>query len=475
LQLTGIHKRFGPVVAIDRASLTVRRGSVHALLGENGAGKSTLMRIAFGLTQPDEGAAIVDGRPLRLRSPADAIREGIGMVQQHFTLVPAMTALENISLGVSAGRRISSDAMRLARQLGVRLDSDAPVGQLSVTEQQRIELLKVLTRGARVLILDEPTAALAPQDADGLFSWLREYRKQGHSVVLITHKLREALAIADDVTVLRRGTVTWHGRVDEASADTLVTAMLGDGGSFTREPATKADAMTTPFERGPVAFADRVNIRDAQGVIRVRDATMRVVAGEILGVAGIEGSGSHELLYALAGRRPAASGELRLPDEIGFVPEDRQHDALLLDEPVADNVALRGAGSRRGWLSRTVMEAATGQLLSGIGIRVPDRDAPASTLSGGQQQRLVLARELNGSPSLIVAVNPTRGLDIAATNDVQQRLRDAAAAGMAIVYYSADLDELMAIADRIIVVFEGRVHEVPRDRDAVGRAMLGAA
>jgi simple sugar transport system ATP-binding protein len=202
---------------------------------------------------------------------------------------------------------------------------------------------------------------------------------------------------------------------------------------------------------------------------------MRVVAGEILGVAGIEGSGSHELLYALAGRRPAASGELRLPDEIGFVPEDRQHDALLLDEPVADNVALRGAGSRRGWLSRTVMEAATGQLLSGIGIRVPDRDAPASTLSGGQQQRLVLARELNGSPSLIVAVNPTRGLDIAATNDVQQRLRDAAAAGMAIVYYSADLDELMAIADRIIVVFEGRVHEVPRDRDAVGRAMLGAA
>ncbi len=474
LQLTGIRKRFGELLALDGADLVLRRGTVHAVLGENGAGKTTLMRIAFGLTAPDDGTITVDG--MRIRTGRPAIRAGIGMVQQHFALVPAMTPLENVALGISAPRRMNDDAERLAAQLGLRLDVDVPVAQLSVPEQQRIELLKALTRGAHILILDEPTAALAPEDADRLFKWLREFCERDGSVVLITHKLREAMAIADDISVLRHGAITWSGPRESASIEGLARAMLGEARPLPEsEAAERVNMEARPRSLEPVASADRLEIHDARGVRRVRDATLRVFAGEILGVAGVEGSGSRELLYALAGRLSPIGGDLRLPDEIGFVPEDRQQEALLLAESIADNVALKGAGRRRGWFGRSDALSLADRLTRAGGVRARDVRAPVSTLSGGNQQRLVLARELDGRPPLLVAVNPTRGLDVAAYEEIQQRMRDAARAGMAIVYYTADLDELTNIADRVVVVFDGRVREIARDRDAIGRAMLGAA
>ena len=475
LELSGIRKRFGPLTALDGVDLVVRKGTVHALLGENGAGKTTLMRIAFGLTMPDEGSIGVDGVPARLKSPAGAIRAGIGMVQQHFALVPAMTARENIALGVSSVRDLRLDAVRGAGEAESRIAMDIPVRELQVSEQQRVELMKTLARGARVVILDEPTAALAPQDAEELFSWLRRFRERGGSAVLITHKLREALAVADDITVLRRGTVAWHGRRDDADIDVLLSAMIGETRAPETSQPTRNPPDTLPERNASVVRAEGMVIRDARGVAVVRGATLHLHAGEIVGVAGVAGSGAREFLHAIAGRLRPSGGTLQLPNVIGFIPEDRQHDALLMDESVATNVALHGAGKRRGWLRRREMEADAERLVRESGIVAADVRASVSTLSGGNQQRLIAARELAARPALMVAVNPTRGLDVVATASIQRQLRAAAAAGMAVVYYTADLDELIAIADRVVVVFDGRVSEVARDRDAIGRAMLGAA
>ena len=474
LSLTGICKRYSAVVALDNASLAVQPGTIHALLGENGAGKTTLMRVVYGLTMADEGVIEVDGVELRLRSPADAIRAGIGMVQQHFTLVPAMTVAENIALGVSTARRLSDETNALAKEFGLPLDSKTPVRELSISEQQQVELLKALSRGARVLILDEPTAALPPAEAERLLAWLIEFRERGGSVVLITHKLREALAIADEISVLRSGALTWSGKRDRATLDELVTAMIG--GSL---PVSGSLVDTTEDEVSikdeAVVQATSIVVRDRHGITRVKEVSVRVAAGEIVGVAGVDGSGTKELLLALAGRARPSSGALRLPNDIGFVPDDRHQEALLLDQSIAANVALRGSGRRRGWQGRRALESIAASVVATSGVRVPSLRAPVSALSGGNQQRLVLARELEGDPSLFVAINPARGLDVAATTEVHRRLRSASRAGMAVVYHSPDLEELLEISDRVLVMFDGRVSEVARDRDAVGRAMLGAA
>jgi simple sugar transport system ATP-binding protein len=473
LQLSGICKRFGGVTALDNATFAVRPGSVHALLGENGAGKTTLMRIAFGLLGPDAGTVSIDGRAVRFRSPADAIGAGIGMVQQHFTVVPALTTLENIALGWSSSRKVRSSSLRLAVETGLRVEPDVLISQLTVADQQRVELLKALVRGAKVLILDEPTASLAPADSGELLSWIRGFAARGGSVVLITHKLREALDVADEISVLRRGVVTWSAAREHASIEHLVTAMMGESTASKSVGPAPAPTTRRPMSSS-VVRAERLVVQDARGVVRIRDVWVSIRGGEIVGVAGVDGSGKRELLYALAGRLRPTSGELRLPDEIGFIPEDRQREALVLDASVAENVALRGAGRRRGWYRRSNAERAAEQLTLTNGIRVADVRESVSTLSGGNQQRLVLARELHGNPPLVVAVNPTRGLDIAATAQVQRRLRKAADDGAAIVYHSTDLDELLEVADRVLVVFDGRVREVDRDRDVIGRAMLGA-
>ena len=483
LALTDITRRFGPLVALDRASLVVRAGTVHALLGENGAGKTTLMRVAFGMVRPEAGRIQVDGRDVLLRTPADAIAAGIGMVHQHFTLVPRMTVAENVALGghgLMHRDRSAARVREIAALTGFDLDAYVPAERLSVGAQQQVEIVKALARRARVLVLDEPTAVLAPAEADALLRWVTQYAAQGNSAVLITHKLREALAVADDVTVLRQGRVVHAGPAADASERSLTAFMLGTAnGTRPTEPLTE-EVSSTPVAPGAVVFrVERLIVRDDHGTVRIRDAGFTVRAGEIVGLAGVEGAGHRELLRALAGRLDASGGVIERPQEVGFVPEDRHHDAVLLERSLTENVALRGAGKRRGTVGWAAMRTRTQALMRSFNVRAPDADAPMRVLSGGNQQKLVLARELEAldrtldSPMAIVAENPTRGLDVRATSDIHARLRAARDRGAAIVLYSSDLQEVLALASRVLVAYAGTIREVAPDRDAAGRAMLG--
>jgi ABC-type uncharacterized transport system ATPase subunit len=480
LALTGISKRYGGAVALDDVSFTVRSGTVHALLGENGAGKTTLMRVAFGMVRPDTGRVEIAGQSTDFRSPADAIAAGVGMVHQHFTLVPAMTVAENVALGGHGllHRRESAERVRaLASLTGFALEPEALVERLPVGAQQRVEIAKALARDARVLVLDEPTAVLAPAEVDELLAWLRRYVTEGNAAVIITHKLREALSVADDVTVLRHGRVTHTGLVAEASTGSLTAAMLGR--DAVGAPVAAPDSGVRP---GAVVFhADRLRIQDEDGVDRVRDATFVVHGGEIVGIVGVEGAGQRELLRALAGRRAVAGGTLTRPPGVGFIPDDRHRDAVLLDRSLTENVALRGAGARHGRMPWPTLHARTDALIRSYDVRGPGARASMRALSGGNQQKVVLARELDDAdarpdaPRAIVAENPTRGLDVSAAADVAARLRAARDRGAAVVVYSSDLDEVLALASRVLVAFAGTVREVPATRDLVGRAMLGLA
>jgi simple sugar transport system ATP-binding protein len=473
LALEHIDKRFGAVTALNGANLFVRPGTVHAVLGENGAGKTTLMRVAYGMTMPDRGVVRIRGRAVQLRSPADAIGLGIGMVHQHFTLVPAMTVAENLALGAygTFHSRATATALEdLTRQTGMSLDSEARVGDLSVTEQQRLELLKVLSRRADILILDEPTAVLAPAEADVLLRRLRGLADAGRAVILITHKLREALSIADEVTVLRHGTCTLTSPRAGVDEDQLVEAMLGRRSQIPTVPTTRS-----PTPGRTVIAAHDVSIVDSRGTARVRNATFEVRSGEIVGVAAVDGSGHRELLRAIAGRLPVASGTLSLPASVGFVPDDRHRDGLVLPMSLAENYALRGAGQRRGVIRWREEASAAKQIIQDFNVRTEGVDMPAGALSGGNQQRFILGRELHGPPAAIVVENASRGLDVQASMYVRDRLTDACSKGVAIVMYSSDLDEILAIAHRVLVVYVGAVREVAVDVDLVGRAMLGAA
>ncbi len=470
LALENISRRFGAVRALDGASLTARDGTVHALLGENGAGKTTLMRVAFGLVRPDAGSIRVHGRQATIASPAAAIALGIGMVHQHFSSVPGLTVAENVALGgrgVYRAQRVRTRVHAVCERVGFTLDPDARAGDLSVGAQQRLEIVKALARGARMLILDEPTAVLAPREADDLLRVLRRFADLGGTVVLITHKLPEALAIADDVTVLRRGRTMLAQPVSAVDSIGLAQAMIGG-----------APPIETRHERrapGAVVVSTRtLCVRDVRGVVRAQDISLDVRAGEILGIAGVDGAGQHELLLCLAGRLAPWSGSIDSPADVGFVPEDRHRDALVLDFDVAENLTLRGAGAARGRIAWPPVRARAAALLTAYDVRAPSADTRVGTLSGGNQQKLVLARELESRPQLVIVENPTRGLDIAATAAVRDRLRDARAGGAAVVVYSSDLDEVLGLADRLIVMFDGRAREVPLDRDAAGRAMLGA-
>jgi len=472
LALKQISKRFGYTQALNEASLWVRKGTVHALLGENGAGKTTLMRIAFGMVQPDHGVVEIGGTPVRLRSAADALARGVGMVHQHFTLVPAMTVAENVVLG-HRGRFGAAEAATRVRELGKRtglvVDPHVRVAELPVSAQQRVELLKVLSRHVNVLILDEPTAVLAPGEVDELLRQIRAFADAGRAVILITHKLREAISVADDVTVLRRGATTLTARLESVSEQQLVEAMLGHRASLpTIDKVVRAPGPT-------VIAAHGVSVPDARGALRVRDATFGIQAGEIVGVAAVEGSGHHELLRALAGRLRIAGGVLELPDTVGFVPDDRHRDGLVLDMSLVENYALNGAGRRRGMIPWRRLAASTHEVISQFEVGVQNEYVTARSLSGGNQQRLIIGRELHHHPPAVVADNPTRGLDLRSAAYVQQRLLQACADGVAIVVHSSDIDELLAIAHRMIVVFAGTVRETPVDRDIVGRAMIGAA
>jgi len=472
LALGAIDKRFGATTALTGASLTVRRGTLHAVLGENGAGKTTLMRIAYGMQRPDAGTIAIDGEPVTLSSSADAMSRGLGMVHQHFTLVPAMTAAENIALGghgLFSAREAARRVEELAESSGLPVDPTARAGALGIGAQQRVEILKALAGKARTLILDEPTAVLTPLETEELFAWLRRFVSDGGTAVLITHKLNEVLALADDVTVLRRGRNVLSAPASQLGVDALVRALTGD------DEGVEELAPRAPRAPGTVvARLDAAEARDARGLVRVQPATVEIRAGEIVGVAGVEGSGVVELLRLLAGRLAPARGAVQLPERIGFVPEDRLRDAVIEEFTLTENLALRAASQRSGMMPWAALRAQAEHVMHAHDVRAPSADAVAGELSGGNQQKFVLGRELDAQPQLVVAENPVRGLDIRASAHVLVELAATAAAGGAVVVYSTDLDDVLPLADRMLVMFAGRLSEVPVSRDAVARAIVGA-
>jgi general nucleoside transport system ATP-binding protein len=476
LSAHGITKRFGRTVALDDAQFDVRPGTVHALLGENGAGKTTLMRVAFGMLRPDAGTIEVGGVLRRWRSSADAIAAGIGMVHQHFLLVPAMTVAENVSLGdrgFFGGFNPGAAADRVRRigaATGLALDPAARAGDLPVGAQQRLEIVKALARDAKILIFDEPTAVLSPTESRELYAWLRSFVSRQGTVVLITHKVREALAIADDVTVLRRGRAVLKGASRRLDEPAVVGAMIG-GSAATVQRSPAADAPVG----APVISLAHVSVSDTNGIQRLRDVSLEVRAGEIVGVAGVEGSGQHELLRILAGRVAPDGGTVRIPSRVGFVPEDRLRDALIPTMSLVENLALKEAGRLRGRMRWSDEAARAATAVREHDVRTTGVGSAIGALSGGNQQKFVLARELEGAPDALIAENPTRGLDIRATAHVLAELQSARARGVAIVVYSSDLDEVLALADRMVVCFDGRASVTPVDADAVARAMLGSA
>lgn len=477
LALHDIHKRFGETQALDGATCVVRAGTVHALLGENGAGKTTLMRIAFGMIAPDRGRVACAAVQGPFASERQAIAAGIGMVHQHFMLVPALSVAENVALGGHGAFRPGAAAAHVravSERTGLRIDPAALVRDLPVGAQQRAELVRALARDARVVILDEPTAVLTPTESDELYRWMRRFAADGGSVVLVTHKVREALAVADDVTVLRRGRTTLTSAANALSETQVLEAIVG-------APTTAATMEPLPASDGEVVFAlHEATVTDAAGVVRLHPTTLEIRRGEVLGVLGVEGAGQRELLRLLSGRLAPTRGRVRAPARVGFVPEDRLHDAVIPEFTLTENRALAESGARRGWLDWNAERRGARAIIADFGVRAAGDAAAMRTLSGGNQQRFVVGRERQIAPDALVAENPTRGLDVRATAQVLDAIRAVAREqhGAAIVH-SSDLDEILALTQRVVVCFGGTVREVPPpsvpgDREPYARALVGA-
>ena len=469
VELRGITKRFGDLVANDGVDLSVARGEVHALLGENGAGKSTLMRILYGLARPDAGSILAGGEPVAIHSPKDALAAGIGMVTQHFALVRPMTVAENVVLGRTEGVRVQLPAAQArvaaaAERFGIRVDPLARVGDLSVGEQQRVEILKALYRDCRVLILDEPTAVLVPQEVDALFATLRRLCGDGIAVVFISHKLNEIREISNRVTVLRRGVVVGTRVTDEIDDRELASLMVGRATfGVQRSPGAGAGA--------PVLRVEGLSALGRQGLPALREVTFYVRAGEILGVAGVSGNGQTELVDVLCGMRRASAGSVTVASAdvtsavpaqvvaagVGRIPEDR-HAAVVSELSVAHNLALEHLSEfRRGsQLDNRRLREHAESLIESFTIKARPED-PIGTLSGGNLQKVILARVLSREPKLLVVSQPTRGLDVAATEYVRQQLLEQRERGAGVLLVSEDLDELLLLADRLIVLYEGRI------------------
>jgi general nucleoside transport system ATP-binding protein len=496
LELRGITKQFPGVLANDHVDFELRRGEVHALLGENGAGKSTLMNILYGLYHPDEGQIFVKGEPVRFHSPKDAINRGIGMVHQHFMLIPVMTVAENIVLAnepTRAGLLLDTGAAdrrvrELSRSFNFAIDPDARVESITVGQQQRVEILKALYRNADILILDEPTAVLTPQEANELFEILTTLTREGMSVIFITHKLNEVLEIADRITVVRRGkridTVDRQGATEEG----LARMMVG------REVLLRVEKpVSAPGD--PVLTVDDLHVFDDRGLEAVRGVSFEVRGGEIVGIAGVDGNGQTELIDAITGLRKAASGRVAvggrnvtgatpsriLDSGLGHIPEDRQRRGLVLEFSLAENVALhdydKAPGSRSGWLFPRQLIRRARELLTQFDVRGGGPQTLASALSGGNQQKVVLAREIGRGPSVLIAAQPTRGLDVGAIEFVHRRLVEARDNGKAVLLVSLELDEIISLSDRTVVLYEGEIvaqHGPEVTEDQLGIEMTGA-
>jgi ABC-type uncharacterized transport system ATPase subunit len=485
--MEGVSKRFPGVLANDEVTIDLREGEVHALIGENGAGKSTLMRVLYGLYPPDGGTIRVRGEVVKIASPRDAIALGIGMVHQHFVLVDPFTVAENVILGDEGGPILHTETAEqkvaeLAEAYGFEIDPAAPVEDLSVGEEQRVEILKALFRGVDILILDEPTAVLTPAETKELFENLRKLREDGKTIVFISHKLDEVLAIADRITVLRRGAVVGETTPAETNKAKLAEMMVGR----------------------PVLFRlDKPQVEVGGTVLRVDDLrggrlqglSLEVRAGEIVGVAGVEGNGQRELADSIMGLRPLEGGAISLDgldlqemstqeirnSGVAFVPEDRHDQGLVLDMTIWENTVIgrhddAEFSSRRGVLFIKKMKELAARLIAQFDVRTRSIESTARTLSGGNQQKLILARELETDPKLLLAAQPTRGLDVGAIEFVWSQILEQKAEGRAVLLISAELDEIYALSDRIVTLYEGRItgeYSPDAPADEVGRGMLG--
>ena len=494
-EMRGIVKRFPGVLANDHVDFSCRVGEVHALLGENGAGKSTLMNVLAGLYQPEGGEIYVDGKSVSFRSPQDAITHGIGMVHQHFMLVPSHSVAENMVLGLNNPRfflnlpRVEEQVTALGEQYGLSVNPRAKIWELSVGEQQRVEVLKMLFRGAKVLIMDEPTAVLTPQEVDILFQTLRDMTKRGHTIVFISHKLDEVVAIADRVTVLRRGVVTAAGESTKGTTKAqLAKLMVGREVLFLVQKKK-----SQPGE--VVLSVDQLSAENDRGLPALRDVSLQVHAGEILGIAGVAGNGQRELAEILTGLRQPTSGKMLFSNipldahtdwmEVGqrlaHVPEDRAAVGSVPALGVAENLILKGFNrppmSTRWSINSAAVHQNGTRLVEQYKISTPTVDTPVRMLSGGNLQKVILARETSGHPKLMIAVHPTRGLDVGAIEGIHKLLIELRDQGAAILLISEELDELFSLADRIAVIYEGRIvgETTPESKNlpAVGLMMAG--
>ena len=489
VELAGITKRFPGVVANRDVDIRVRAGTVHAVVGENGAGKSTLMKILYGAQRPDEGTIRIAGRDVELRTPADAIGHGVGMVFQHFMLADNLSVLENVVLGAEGRHGIRDGARRriveISQAYGLGVEPDPLVADLGVGDRQRVEILKVLYRGARILILDEPTAVLVPQEVAELFANLRALKDQGLTVIFISHKLDEVLAVADEITVMRRGSTVATVLPAEVTAGRLAELMVG---SELPSPQTRESTVTDVV----VLRVEGVTLRGADGRTLLADVDFAIRRGEVLGIAGVEGNGQAELVETVMGMRTPATGRVLLGEQdvtrwstrrrreagIGYIPEDRHRHGLLLEAPLWENRVLgyqtRPPNARGPWIDRAGARADTRRIVERYDVRTPGIDVVASALSGGNQQKLIVGREMSGEPLVLIAAHPTRGVDVGAQAAIWEHLRQARADGLAVLLVSADLDELIGLSDTIRVILRGRMIAA-LDPSAVTPEQLGSA
>jgi simple sugar transport system ATP-binding protein len=495
LELRGITKRFPGVLANDRVDFDVCSNEVHALLGENGAGKSTLMKILYGMYHPDEGEILINGQPVRLASPTDAINLGIGMIHQHFMLVPTLTVAENVALGLPSSRgfitdldRVSKRILELADIYGLKIDPDAYVWQLSVGQQQRVEIIKALYRGAALLILDEPTAVLTPQEVDELFVIMRQMVNDGHALIFISHKLHEVVEISNRITVLRDGRKIGTRPTSEITKQTLANWMVGREVGFAPDRGNVQKA-------GCRLQLENVSCGSDRGTPGLRGVSLELCSGEILGIAGVSGNGQRELAESITGLRKITEGRVILegkdltnfpPGDItdrmlAYIPEERMRDGMIKNFSVAENMILREHHkqpySRSGFLNLRDISTHSDELIKKFRVKTPSHDTLAKNLSGGNIQKVVLARELSRDPRVIIAAQPTRGLDIGATEYVREQLLEQRRKGVAVMLISEDLDEILALSDRIAVIYEGQVMDIlPREAatpEKLGLLMAG--